>query len=983
MKRLRTGVIFTLLFLLPGIAAYGAGISLQLTQPQGGSPLPANRVATTKVLEVAALEAATGGTPATEAKVFTYPLLHDSPDTSVPAAFGTLIPGTYRFAMQFRLLEDADRLRISLVAKPGSGDTTDFEDVNLFGLSNDRWYEVTGSITVIGPDVWNGRLTLVAQSAQGQVGNPLKIWLDEIELVQDPDLPGDGCDPDCLRSPLDFEQDPVGVRPDRVLSFVVQGTDGHVEVGDHLPWQAVPDWFESGRVHLATRLRARHCICDELDDPAVCTPITSGPNSYDIFSPTFLDAADLAQMLGIPALTRHVKWGPDGPWWPTSVPSTSPTYRPDCVNNPIEIEPNVPLVDVAQEIIDRAHQPHEPGAIDTRFIAYYWMMSDFGVRTSPPDASGVDGWTARNSDQTLATNDRGLFLTQNSPYPEVVAERLVELASRDADGIKFDVTHNPGDGDWSEWSRQDYIDAGHGTELPPFDLDVPGYWRLLDLYDQTVRSSFELYHRSVHRERAETALIVSAGDYQTLWEQPIRSTFVENQQIAKGEWHKTWRRLRLLLEEQLNIDSSEHHYHLPDRDVQSGLGFALLRDTTNGRPPHIWVRQPGQSVADADLSAAHVEISATGLLTYGNAANLDFNEPRIRRILDLGQDLNLDQNGGPYLRVGAYGDLASESLAGLRPHRWVGIHFNERARQNIYEDTSLGDIQERYREAWKKVISPTVWSFAALTERGVPVGVVTDQQLGRGELYGYGPGDDNAYDVLFLPSLDLSLQAQAEIQTFKDAGGRVVCSELGPQALCSDTGAHDQAWTWYAVAVGSGWDTSARDATIENFLDAVAHDRGVWTDGRVLDAPIEVYFVKDTATGTVPVAPHIGAFADPSGSGRLVIMLSNTWHDMLDDETLTVQQRADFQPPEIGGADGRIYLRRGLVDGTESFCYATLGDPSWKAIDAQHLHISTDSAGDIRAIIKLDDGDADASDDLNFTYGLIVEVKPTGTCGTT
>lgn len=970
-------------------ASSAASISLTLSPPTliDANDVTANR----RLLEVEAREeaAVVGGVPTTEAKVFVYPLLHDSPDTSVPVAFGTLPPGDYTFRMRLRMVEPADRIRVMFAVQPGSGDgATAFADVPLGSLSTRRWYEVVGAVTVTGPDVWNGRLSLVSRASTGAVGNRLNVRYDGVALVQDDDTSVDGCDPDCLRAPLDFEADPIGALPDRVLTLTLTGTESVVEVRDNLAWQALPAWYEANRVQLNTRLRARGCICSESADPAECALIED-PGTFETDSPTFLDAADFVAELGVGAFGRHVKWGPEGPWWPTAVPAETngvpndmTLYRPECVNSPpAGVDP-----DIAQTILDRAH------LAGTRVLAYYWMLADHGVRLNPPDGSGVDGWSACDSTPqppcSLIESTRGYYLTQNAPYPEAVVEgRLEELVERGADAISFDSHHNPIEGDWSSWSAADFAAAGFGAMPLAPSLDDPQYWRLLDLYHQTIRSSFHRYHRAIHATSEEqnpptdTALLVSTSLYTGVWEPWMRSSFVEEQQIVGNEWHRTKNRLRFLFEDELGIPIEEHGAHLPARDLQSGFGFTLLRDSANGRPPLIWVFKPA-SVSDLDLTASHLQIATTGILTYGGKANLDLNESRIRRYLEpAGAPPPLDDDlvGGPFLAAAAFGNLTSPALGGLRPHRWVGIHFNEHARQEIYEN-GAGTVGDRYEEAWNEVLAPAVWSFSALMERGVPSGIVTDEQLARGELGGYAPGDDNAYEILFLPSLDLRPDVEAEVLAFKAAGGTVVCSQTGAQAfaLCSAPGSNGQPWTWHAEpAIGGGWDTSAREAAIQGFFDAVSPNQD---QGRLLDAPIEIFFVKNTETASIDVAPHIGAYIDPGGSGRMTIAVGNRWEGIVCDEDLdpscTYAARRDFVPPEVGGAAARLFLRGGIVSGAETYCYSTLGDPAWKTIDANHLATLHPNL----TIIKLDDGDADPTDDLNFQYGLLIEVKPGGSC---
>ena len=70
----------------------------------------------------------------------------------------------------------------------------------------------------------------------------------------------------------------------------------------------------------------------------------------------------------------------------------------------------------------------------------------------------------------------------------------------------------------------------------------------------------------------------------------------------------------------------------------------------------------------------------------------------------------------------------SPHLAAARPVRWAAVHFAEGARNAR---------NQNYLLAWEEVLWPLVGSFQALSEDGLPVGIVNDHQLERGELGGY------------------------------------------------------------------------------------------------------------------------------------------------------------------------------------------------------------------------------------------------------
>lgn len=953
-------------FLAGTAAAWGETISVT---PYDIHPVADGDALSQGVYQVVASEEEDGG----GARVWVYPLLWDSPEpppaSPLSKMFGTLAPGDYEFRMRIRVLEAPTELRVSWIPHPAHGGNSVQKSVDLAGLSPARWYRVTGEVSVSGADAWSGRTTIALISDSGDAARRLAVWLDDLELEQLSDDPADpdGCDPHCYRAPLDFEPPDalVGSDPPRLHHLVSRGETVIAGVGSNLPWQRLPLWLERSRVQIGTRLKARGCVTGE---PAQ-------GNTWPVDSETFLDAAVHLRAMGADVWTRHFKTGEEGPWWPTRVPADEARFRAQCVQTPDG------ELDIAADLIARSH------AAGTRQIAYYWMGSDEEVRANHPGIAAEEWSAFDEAGAPIAASNRGLYVTQNSPYPAAVVEgRLRELAARGADAIKFDEAHNPHAGDWSSWSTADFAAAGFGSFPVAAEFGDPQYHRLLELYSLTIRDAFRRYHFAVHGESPDTVMIVSGNNLAALWEPQPMGGFVEEQQVVKGEWQQTWKRLRWLFARELpaGVPEAEHRFHLPPRDVQSAFGFTLLRDSTNGRPPHVWVFRPAIDVcgahppagiscdavtgADSFLSQWQLSVASGALVTYGNLANLDILEPNIA---------GGDDRYRPALRF-ANADGPAAVLAGLRPHRWIGIHFNEHARQAIYAMPRLSE-KPKYEKAWNEVLAPAVWAFAALQAHGVPVGIVTDEQLARGELYGYAPGDANGYEVLFLPTDDLRADAAHAVDAFEDAGGRVIRSATGDGGL---------PWIWHAPPDGAGgWDTGPRQSAATQLLELL----GLYSDGRVLDAPIEVFFAEEEATGPAassrPISPHIAAYTDPAGSGRLVVAINNRWNWMLNKsdaaggcasldpevDCLTPDARFAHVPDPVGKA--KIYLRRGLVSGDYSFRFATMANADWRAVPASHVSAQATPHGE-RVIIRMDDGDGVSRDDITFRSTLLIEAIP-------
>ncbi len=176
------------------------------------------------------------------------------------------------------------------------------------------------------------------------------------------------------------------------------------------------------------------------------------------------------------------------------------------------------------------------------------------------------------------------------------------------------------------------------------------------------------------------------------------------------------------------------------------LGWTLLRDSAQGRPPHIWA--PGFS--DRQQTLAFV----SAVLTYGAIANLDVAEANLL-------DVNRPPEKTPREALKAafaLGNKVSPYLSHTRPVRWAAIHFSERARER-----RGGDLVT----AWREVLWPVTGAFGVFVREGLPVGLVNDYQLDSGQLDGY--------KLLFLPNPDeLTPSQRQSVEQFEANGGVVI-----------------------------------------------------------------------------------------------------------------------------------------------------------------------------------------------------------------
>ena len=439
------------------------------------------------------------------------------------------------------------------------------------------------------------------------------------------------------------------------------------------------EWYESSRVQIHTRL---------------------GPPWLN--RPAFFEAEKGLRSLGVQAYSRHVKTHDEGPWWPTAVGAPADFAR---------------TRNVAKEIVDRAH------ANGLHVIPYYWMMTEASLSDAHPD------WLAREPNGSPVEHSRGKYLCMNTPYREVVKKRLAELAGMGADGIFFDERHNPPDGCWCAACKNKFR-SETGLDLPKTkNLADPAYRALIGFYNRTIEGLFRELEDAIHGANPKTQLVVSVTFVPGLWNPRMTTEFVRLVDSAKSEFALGVNLARAIFQANKGLAP-------PPRDVQMSLAYTLLRDASEGRPPHIWVARLTREKELMGASAA--------LLTYGCIANLDMQEASIPN-REFASSVALGNKVGP-------------ALAYSSPLRWAAVHFPERAR-----GARLPDLTR----VWNEVISPLTNAFQAFSRARVPVGIVTDGQLERGELGGY--------KVLVLPvAEELTASQRKTVEAFRKSGGSVI-----------------------------------------------------------------------------------------------------------------------------------------------------------------------------------------------------------------
>ncbi len=511
--------------------------------------------------------------------------------------------------------------------------------------------------------------------------------------------------------------------------------------------RTLPAWFEGNRVHAHTRLWLPLFTNWAYDDK--------------VYTDKFATVAPIFDALGVSVYTRHIVSGSEDPWWPSAEPMVNGQSvlqgsgdrtilicdQGSGTETPVVLPANVNL---AEQIIDDAH------AHGLRIIIYYRHMED-GRVTSPHSCDNPTPlhpeWACHNADGTLAEAGRGVYSDLTTPYREVVLTRLLELAAMGADGFYFDETHMPRNGCWGTALQQSFenhlgIPSGSlSTNLTQDQLNnelEKEYRAFLRYQASEVEETFRYWRNEVKAQYPDVVFVISTTFVPALISQRMTTTLAKISDAPKTEFS-------LATSDALNLNVFNSSPPLvalePNRAIRQALGWTLLRDSADGRSPHVWARSrfPTQP---------HMFGFVTAVLAYGGIANVDINESNIVEANDPCSFTTRAVLAAAY----ALGEKLSPSLAGTHPVRWAAVHFSEIARNKRQGDRV---------KVWNEVLWPVTGAFGELVRAHVPVGVVNDDQLQRGQLDGY--------KLLVLPTPhDLDAQQILSVQQFRANGGIVI-----------------------------------------------------------------------------------------------------------------------------------------------------------------------------------------------------------------
>jgi Hypothetical glycosyl hydrolase 6 len=505
----------------------------------------------------------------------------------------------------------------------------------------------------------------------------------------------------------------------------------------------LPAWYEENRVQGHTRLGIKRWLGE----------------------PEWTHAATGFKDLGAGAFSRHFKTGKEDPWWPSAVP-TGPyderLFDEDRYNRGTFVPAGR---NIAQEMIDEAHSQ------GLKIIAYHWHMTDDTTAELHPD------WVCRNPDGVpISHTTRGVHLDITGPFCEIVLQRLLELAEMGVDGFFFDGKHLPSlprydfEGCWGSALEENFRDAT-GLDAPTKpDRSDPVWQQWLDFKAAEIERTFAYWQDSVHAQYPDVVFIVSAGELPVLIKREMTTNLARVAGALKIEFNHA-----AAPQNNLRFFESNPDFAEPKDDIRKALGWTLMRDSAEGRPPRIG----GVDHRNEDEALAFVAV----LTSYGTVANVNVPDENVLEA----NDPEGETRRAALKAAFDLGNKVSPHLSYTDPLRWAAVHFSERSRN--YRGGEL-------RAAWEEVLWPVTGAFGTLVRERVPVGIVNDYQLENNQL--------GAYSLLFLTNRsELSPNQQQAVERFECRGGVVI--------------ENDPAWPW-SDPERTGEATAALRAEVQEYL---------------------------------------------------------------------------------------------------------------------------------------------------------------------
>ncbi|MDA8745660.1 dockerin type I domain-containing protein [Rubripirellula amarantea] len=332
---------------------------------------------------------------------------------------------------------------------------------------------------------------------------------------------------------------------------------------------------------------------------------------------------------------------------------------------------------------------------------------------------------------------RGTYLDLASEYAEIVESRLLELAAMGSEAFFFDSYHMPEIGCRGGAIEQGFV-AETGLTVPE-DASSENHEAWIRYKADFLTAYFEELSETIHEQFPHVAMVISNATLAGLFSQQT-TTQLAADDIGKSEFTFATR---------FDEDFFESHpdVYEPHADFRAALGWTVLRDASDGAPPHIWMASfPNE---------AHIRAFTASIITYGGVANIDVPEANLL----VANDPEGTSTRATVAAGMALGNQLSGTVAGKATATEVAILFSESQRD------ALPSLASRCTE----VIGPVIGAYEAFRTEHRSVNVIADWQLADPDY------DLQRFEVVFVTQRStLSVDQESALSQFEASGGVVI-----------------------------------------------------------------------------------------------------------------------------------------------------------------------------------------------------------------
>lgn len=350
-----------------------------------------------------------------------------------------------------------------------------------------------------------------------------------------------------------------------------------------------------------------------------------------------------------------------------------------------------------------------------RYLAYYWAQREpKSVAAAHPEWRGVN-----------SKGQKTCYFCINTPYRQLVRDRIVELVAKvGVDGIFFDMFHARADECYCEGCKAKFRQLT-GQEPPTVeDLTNPLWRRWVDFRYRSLEDAMLEFNRAIKAANPEAALVVNTWNawvYQDALRRRNSIRVIENVDgiLEETGWYDT-------------VDPSFFAFPTLHNFMSWHLA-GLAKD----KPAFMWSHP---TMVRAPIGYTEALIRQMCMLANGAvpAQSVPGRDVMARYMADLA-------DREPYVR-------------GSRPLRWCGLLVSEKT-----------EMWYGGREPQERYIKGLYGAYQIMLERHLPVVLVTDRDLERGDLAGL--------KVLVAPNAAALSEKECEnLRRFVHAGGGLVAS---------------------------------------------------------------------------------------------------------------------------------------------------------------------------------------------------------------